>query len=361
MRTCAFVACSLLGLVPLASCSAIVQTKQVRGTVDLNDLPRMDANDPNSAIIIKRGEVEGRQRLIMSPRPGSLAIEMKQDPCRVKCHFFLSDIDVVGELIGCSHTYPIIIDTGYARTIMVNSIHLRDNRLPVYVVDGEVVEMCHLPDLRIGDITLRRLAAYYRLQYTESKILGLLTRGNERIYLGVSLLKWFRYVALDGRAKEVEFSKTKRFDPPDPNAWSRYPFVQVPESEGRDRICVNMSILGQNMTVWFDTGTALALLAKEKVWNQMRPQLSGVRGSWKQVVTPHLPETFQPKNFTVDQITVGARTIQNANIGVVGDDASPFDGLPSIDAILGMKSFADTVVVLDFEHKTLWVKNPPEP
>ncbi len=175
--------------------------------------------------------------------------------------------------------------------------------------------------------------------------------------MGVSLLRQFKYVALDGIKDEVEVSLVKRFEVEDPSLWSQYHFLVKPQADGRPSISIQVPIGGQEMNLMFDTGCPPALFTTEKKWGQIRNRFRAIRKSIKKVYLPLAGGNIRARTVIVRDLDIGNRVVKKAYVCILPDDNSVFPGLTRQDGILGMQCFADTTIVLDFERKVMWVKD----
>ena len=352
--------CCFLSLVFLAGCSLVVRQAVVKGRLaDLRNSPRIDPNDPNG--LIDTVDVEGDTTSIVI-KEGRMDIALEGSPCRVKyMERSGADLDngitLEGELAGSSRSYPVRIDTGVPGYLLVNEIHVRENNLPIYHTPGSQEGICHLPDLRIGGLTLSNFLAIFKLRHSELQLFGLPIRKDKTIYIGVSLLQQFKYVAFDGINDEVEFSVTKRFEMEDQSLWSHYRFSAKPDANGRPRISIQIPIGGQEMTLVFDTGCQPALVTTEKIWEQTRKRFRKIRKSIKTGYAPLAGGNLRSRTVIVKELDIGNRVVKKAYVGILPKDNSVFAGFTGQDGILGMQCFADTTIVLDFEREVMWVKN----
>lgn len=354
----------LLSLAFLPGCSLIVRRAVVKGKIaDMRNLPRIDPNDPNCIISsIEIVKTQDGRKFKVEIKESGFAINMRESPCRVKYKDDpgpLPSIIIEGELAGRSRRYPINIDTGQAHFIVVNDIHILENNLPIYNIPGEQYGICCLPDLHIGELTLSNLVAKYYFRHSELQLFGLPMKKYKEIYIGLSLLQRFKYVAFDSINKEVEFSTAQSFHPQDQTLWSRYPFLKL--SDFHPRIFVTIPIAGQNMNLVFDTGCQPALFTTEKIWQETQKRLHKVKKSIKSVFVPFAGGNIRSRTVIVKELNVGDRIVKNAFVAIVPDASIFGSSMKNQEGLLGMQCFADTTVVLDFERDVMWVKNNRAP
>lgn len=358
----------LLSLAFLSGCSLIVRKVVVKGKniAGMRNLPRIDPNDPNCIISsIKIVKTQDGRNFIVTIKESGFAINMRESPCRIKYKKRTGpmsyNIVVEGELAGRSRRYPIKIDTGQAHFIVVNDIHILENNLPIYNKPGEQDGICCLPDLHIGKLTLSNLVANYYFKHSEIQLFGLPIKKDNEIFIGLSLLQRFKYVAFDNINEEVEFSTAQSFHTQDRTLWSRYPFSIQPDSKGNPRIFVEIPIGGQNMNLAFDTGCPPALFTTEKIWQQMQKRLHNVKKSIKSAFAPFMGGNIRSRTVIVKELNVGDRIVKNAFVVIVPDTSIFGSSMKNEEGLLGMQCFADTTVVLDFERDVMWVMNNRAP
>jgi len=360
----------LLFLLPALSCapgcSLIARNTVVKGEIaSLRKAPRIDPNDPNCSISsIDIVNTAHGQRVDVKIREDSFAIDMGARPYRVKYQKrpgpkrrLDNSIILDGELVGSAQQYPINIDTGSPGYILVNDIHILENKLPVYHNPDDLDGICCLPDLRIGELILRNLTAKYYFKHSELQLFRLAIDKSNEITIGLSLLQMFKYVAFDNVNREVEFSTTQNFPVQDQGRWSRYPFSIEADAQGNPRLLLEMPVGGQTMNLIFDTGCEAALLTSENTWKQAQKRLTKVKRSFKTVYFPYAGGKVRSKTVIVKELELGHKTVKSAYVCILPNDASIIETMGRQQGLLGMQCFADTTVVLDFERDVLWVKN----
>jgi hypothetical protein len=259
------------------------------------------------------------------------------------------------------NTYPVVLDTGASVALFVNDIHILENKLPITpskkgISDPVGWGTCQLPELSLGQIAFADWPCFYREQHAEIQFFGLPVRTSKEIIAGVPLLREFKYVAFDGISKEVAFSLTKTFEPLPTNIWTNYPFVIEEDFSGNAFLLVQIPVAAELIEVQLDTGSGNGLAMGEEVWNRIRHGIADVKLKKGKDLYPYegsfaCMQTFAPK------LQVGNRTIDNAKISILPDDCPLFD---RCSALLGMQYFEDTVIVLDFEHRLMWLMNPQD-
>lgn len=360
----AFLLCILLGSVCLTGCSYVVTGRVVSGPADTSHLRHIDPNDPNCPISIE---------WIREPnKPARVSIQRRTDipePNIVKDSYRIAYADSSssprsrakilfnGTLGHSDKEYEFKIDTGSPYPLMVNDLHVLENDLPIYEISPGSLGLCLLPSSQVGSTALRGTVSMYNWYHTEIRLLGLTVYKDRTILLGTPFLQMFNYVVFDGVGREAEFSRTQGFDPPDPNEWSRYRFVESSAPSAKRRILIEIPLAGQTVQVAFDSGYQGTFLTSQKTWQQMQQELSGVKANHKTLYAPHLGGRLSATMATVTCLKVGNRITQNARIAALPDDSPAIKSLEDMQGVLGMQCFADTTIVLDFEREALWVRD----
>jgi hypothetical protein len=334
----------------------VVNTKNLQ---DRTDVHLMDPNDGPYMIKITQSDSgkDGFRWAIDS------WIE-QQKPCRVKYHklYAANHFMVVEGRVGNGRKkYPIILDTGASQPIFVKDIHVLDNKLPIYPVgtsdinpEGYQLGLCHLPKLRIGEVTLANLACLYLERHVELELFGLPIARDESIIVGLPALREFKYVAFDSANREVEFSHGKVFEPAEPQLWGQYPFSIEEDLYGNALLFVEIPIAGEKMKLQLDTGSGNGLALRQELWEYMCEKIPNVKLKDSGELYPYIGN-LPCKLGIIEELKIGDRTVKSAKISVFPDD-SPL--LIHCRGLLGMQFFQDTVMVLDFEGGMMWVKNP---
>lgn len=259
------------------------------------------------------------------------------------------------------NSYPVVLDTGASVALFVNDIHILENKLPITpsrkgISDTVGWGTCQLPELSLGQISFADWPCFYREQHAELQLFGLPVRTSKEIIAGVPLLREFKYIAFDGISKEVALSLTKTFEPLSKNIWTNYPFVIEEDFSGNSFLLVQIPVAGQKIEIQLDTGSGNGLAMGEEVWNQIRHGIADVKLKKGKDLYPY-EGSFACMQTFASKLQVGGRTIANAKISILPDDCPLFD---RCSALLGMQYFEDTVLVLDFEHRLMWLMNPQD-
>ena len=316
-------------------------------------------------IVNSTGQLEKKAdiRLIGQPTDDRMHLteaDRRQSPSRVAYHPSYSQnrwMVVEGQL-GNGKKYPVVLDTGASPPIFVNDIHIIENKLPIHPFKDDSGNstgwgMCCLPELRIGQVTLRDGPCFYREQHMEVQLFGLPIAKDKAVIVGLASLREFKYIVFDSVQQEAEFSLEQTFEPAEPALWAQYPFAIEEDWSGNPYLFVNIPIAGEQIELQLDTGSGRGLAISDQLWQQIRPNIQNVKLSKGIDLYPYIGQ-LPCRRGLIDEIELGDKIVSDAKISVFPDDSPLLD---YCDGMLGMQYFQDTVMVLDFERNLMWVKN----
>lgn len=343
----------------IACCLAIVVAPQlVRHTVrtvyvrdpPLATVPGIRLLDPNSELF----EIVSREpnRPVINWRKMGVHVTGRG---RARIREGAKTIEVMGELQG-GKMYPVLIDTGNPGVAAVTSLVVLDAGLGVYPIGNPGDFRCgvgHIPELKMGEVTIADLACECWLGHIENRVFGRTVWIERRINIGLGLLKRFGYVRIDSVGGEVEFS-TGHFRPQDPNDWRCYPMSIDCDQNGEDRLLVRVPVDGRIVTAKFDTGADPGLILTEKRKGEILPQARILGEERDEMATPG-HGLFPCRKITMETLSIADMALTRAVVHVTGDD-NPHG--PD-DLTLGMGYLRDTAIVLDFQHSLLWIRSRP--
>jgi hypothetical protein len=317
-------------------------------------IPLLDPNDPNEPFVVKKKIENGDfKNITMKAR-----IEL-DNTCRIKYHWpyhLISGKMVAEGWLGSNgKKYPVVLDTGCPVTCIVTDKHVIKNKLPIYHLGNNPtysadMGLCKIPELRIGKMTMFDLPCLYIEKRDAIQIFGVTIAYDESMLIGLQILQAFKYVMFDNINKEVEFSPREIFEPAHPQLWKSYPFVIKEKSNDNDAIFVTMTVAGQEVELYLDTGSRQGLQFSEQTWEKLREKIPITKLRNGNFRTAFL-ENIACKKGTVKELDIGGIKIKNIEIVVLPDDNPA-----KLQTLLGMQCFRDTIIVLDFGRNLLWVK-----
>jgi hypothetical protein len=273
---------------------------------------------------------------------------------------------VEGKVAKTRNRYPIVLDTGASQAIFVKVTHVLDNKLPIYPMEANKVDLygyriglCYLPKLQVGNVTLVDWPCLYLQRQVKPMLFGFSIAKDDSIddsiILGLPALREFKYILFDSIRKEVEFSYNELFRPRESKLWGQYRFSIEEDFHGNAFLFVRLPIAGEEAELQLDTGSGRGLAIAETLWERIREKVQN-RKLWKgRELYPYIG-WLACKRAVIPKLEVGSRTVKNAKISIFPND-SPL--VEDCQGLLGMQYFRDTVMVLDFESNLMWVKGSP--
>ena len=250
-----------------------------------------------------------------------------------------------------NNKYPIIIDTGFEGSILVNDLVVTDNNLeifPVNKITPHFSGFCHIDKIQIGDMTIFNPESYYKSSHYERKVFGITTFRQRKIILGLGIMRNFRYVLVDNIDDELEFSMDS-FNVESAQAWSQYE-MHIDDTKTIPCLIVDIPIAGEKTKIAFDTGYDCCLIMTEKIWEKYSVKLQKVKETKDQALL--LSGFYDIRKVTVDKLIIGDMIFSNEPIHIFSND----NRFGPDFFMIGIDCFNNTVIVLDFEHNLLWVK-----
>ena len=312
-------------------------------TPDIESMPGIEILDANN---IYFQLVNNDPNQVVFKRASTISI--KQSGCRIK---MLSD-PVKQIMVKVNNKeYPAVIDTGFSNYFMINDIVIMDNGLkilPLEVNEPHLAGYSWIDEVQIGNMNITDIFAYYLHGHYEKQLNGKTIQKEGQVVLGLKFLRQYKYVLLDNIASEAEFSPVS-FQA-DPNEqWKQYKMF-FENNKNNTRAMIEIPIAGENTNIMLDTGAGLCLSMFQSKWEKFSEKINVIKEVHGSAQMLHGLNDFN--DVIVEELTVGEKRITNASIGIFSN--SSFLGPDYF--LLGMDCFKDTVIVLDFEHNLLWVK-----
>ena len=277
-----------------------------------------------------------------------------QGRCRVKMREDSPNVQVLAE-VNDGKSYPLVLDSGATTYLAVTDSLVLDAGLeifPIYELGKNIGGLCHLKQLKIGTLTIVHPACEYWLAHYERRVLGHTIWQEKKLNLGLGLMKEFSYILIDNVTQEVEFAANTLFNPQDPNQWHQYSMTIEHDEKPNDGLIVDIPLVNQSQHIKLDTGAGPGLILTESMWTTIVNDLQMQHQKKERLATP-LSGWLPCRTITVEQLTLGNTSVNDARIHVIADD-NPYG---QDEFTLGMGFFKETVIVLDFERNILWIRN----
>jgi hypothetical protein len=352
-----------LGLVTMGGCSVYIAGYNTGSLTNRSDICLIDPNNgPYSIKVVPRDD-GGRDYF------WEIDSRVEQaNPCRVEYHRLYTAkgfMVVEGSIGNGGRKYPVVLDTGASQSIFVKDTHILDNKLPIYPMqtdkaglNGFDLGLCHLPELQIGNVALVDWPCLYLERHTKPELFGLSIAQDDikddSIIVGLTVLQEFKYVLFDNIRKEAEFSYNEPFEAGETGLWEKYPLLIEGDLHGNAFLFVSIPVCGEEIELQLDTGSGRGLAIREQLWEKMREKIRNIKLKEGCDLYPYIG-LLPCRRGVIRELEIGGRTVKNAEVSVFPTD-SPL--VKNCRGLLGMQCFRDTVIVLDFENKLMWIKNP---
>jgi len=356
-----FVLILVLSQLFLSGCG--IKYPQARNLDDFHS-PRLI--DPNNTPFKMTKSVTDPNNWTIGPRLKNRIVLEK--PCRVnyrKIEFLFGKIAVVTGTLPNGKEYPIWIDSGFTGAeIVLNDLIVKENKLEIFVcncnADSQEMslvekrrnsDLCFLPQLKIDELIIKEPLCIFFPWHQEFQLAGLPLWQNRSVLFGLSMMARFRYLYFDNPKMQLEFSHKQSFHPSKPEEWSSYPF-KLKKIDDKQMIMLDIPIAGQTGDIYFDTGGTITIV-KPAMWKRIQKATTATTPRKSKFLSYQLG--FLPcQRSVVKKLSVGDLLIKNAEIVIVPDD-TPYLS-KGVDGYISLGTLKDTSVVLDFEHKLLWIK-----
>ena len=259
--------------------------------------------------------------------------------------------------------YPVILDTGASRSVILEQALVSAHKLPTYPQDSDITNSngnsfgrCYLPELNIGGATLSDLPALYVKPKFSLNPFELLFPKDKTVIVGLQALMKFKYIMFDSTLKEAEFSNNGSFEPENPNDWKQYSFEIEEDFAGNAFLYVTVPLAGREVALQLDTGNGRGLALKEQLWEKMPGAIKAIKLAGGKDLYPYIGN-LECKRGVIPNLKIGETIVSNAMVSVFPDDSPLLD---ECEGLLGMQFFKDTTIVLDFERNLMWIKSTSE-
>lgn len=305
------------------------------------DIKILDANNPYFQVTYEPNRIFTEWK--------ETNIFLKESKCRVKKpkgkHIYIT-------AVLNNNKYPLIIDTGFGECLVVNDLTVTDNNLGIFPFktgNPALAGLCHIDKLQIGDMTITNPQSYYYLSHYKKKLFGITTFKQRKIILGLGIMRQFRYVLIDNIDSILEFSMDS-FHAEPVESWRQYEMLIENDSQNTTRLMVKIPIAGENTKIAFDTGYDCCLIMTEKIWERYAIKLHKVKEKKNRSLLTS--GVYDIREITIDKLSIGNKIFPNESIHIFSDNTIYGPDF----FMLGINCFKNTVIVLDFEHNLLWVK-----
>ena len=289
-----------------------------------------------------------------------------EKPCRVnyqkQAFNSTKQVFVTGKLSN-GKEYLLFIDSGFTGAdIILNDLVVKQNDIEIFYGNNKnnaqftpriktkaKYGVCFLPSLKIGELNIQRPFCIYYPWHREFQLLGIPLWQNEIIFFGVSMMSQFKYIYFDNIKMQLEFSYNQSFLPEDLQQWDSYPFTMKNREGG---IMVAIPMAGETTDIFFDTG-GKSIVVRPDMWEKIHKRTITTKPKQSKFLS-HQYGYLPCQKAIAKNLSIGNAVIKNAEIIILSED-SPYLS-KDVPGYLSIWTFKHTSVVLDFEHKLMWVK-----
>ena len=293
----------------------------------------------------------------LANQPGNFSVDWKETSinlsgtCRVD-RLDRNNVRVLAQLPNGGQ-YPIVIDSGNPRYLLITDTIVAEAGLEIYPMQGlgaNIGGFCHVCPLKIGNMEIVHPPCEYTITHYRMRSLGWTWWREKKLNMGLGLMKGFKYIIIDCAGGAVEFSSEQSFQADASQAWSQYPMTLETDQRGHEWLMVDIDLGSGLRHIILDTGAGSGLIAAKDAWAKLSQGLQ-----IKDVVSDKLIMTYglEPcENITLTELRIGDMLLCDAVVKVI-DNNNPWG--PDF-ALLGIGYFANTAIALDFEHSRLWIQ-----
>jgi len=330
-------------LLYLAGCS-FVPLKYMLVDVNINSNTRLPLIDPNDGSL--KMTMIGKRITVFNTK---LIIDLER-PCKIKYNplsFGRYNISVKGWLAK-NYQCGVMIDTGCPFLCVLSPNIVQENNLSIFPIERESLGgICHLPNLKLGEATIREVTCLYPNRQWELRFFGIPINKIRMVLFGLQLMREFRYILFDGVHGELTLSAKQSFMPMQDNQWLQYPFKIEEDIKNRNlRLMVDIPIEGKTYDIALDTGANEGLIVDTKFFDKLskRIKMAGKKQNFK--LAYYDDGWLDCQKIVLPELNFCHMRIKNAQVIILPDEMAD-----KYTNFVGMRYFKDTVFVLDFESE----------
>lgn len=312
--------------------------------IDLNEMKLIVEKDPNGRVNIS----------VDTSNAKKLKIRLTK-PCKLKYQNFYFDflsMTAVSGKLSNGKKYTVLLDTGSPASF-TNDLIISDNDFATLSILPHF-GICYIPYIKIGQAEIENLYPTYLRKHWQVSFLGMPIWRQKAILLGAGVLSKFSYIHFDNIKKEVQFALNTSFEPNNTKDWDSWPF----EIENRVPM-VNIPIEQKQFRLMFDTCGSYGMTICPEMWQEISKVITDY-----EVKNTNFYSGFtgrlKGQKAKVKNLKIANLSVKNAEIIIRNeDDSAKINGsatMKKFENQISMKYFKDTIVVLDFQKKLIWIK-----
>ena len=310
--------------------------------------------DPNKMKLIVEKDPNGHVNIsVDTSNTKELKIKLTK-PCKLKYQNFYFDylsMTAVSGTLPNGKKYTVFLDTGSPASF-TNDLIISDNDFAILSIFPHF-GICYIPYLKIGQAEIENLYPTYLRHHWQVSFLGLPIWRQKGVILGAGVLSKFSYIQFDNMEKEVQFSLNESFEPNNIEDWNNWPF----EIENRVPM-VNIPIEQKQFRLMFDTCGSYGMTIQPEMWQEISEVITDYKVK-NCVFYSGFVGRLNGQKAKVKNLKIANLSVKNAEIIIRAEDDSGRAGnltMTGFGSSIGMKYFKNTIVVLDFQKKLIWIK-----
>jgi hypothetical protein len=257
---------------------------------------------------------------------------------------------VEGELNG--KRYPLFFDTGCSVQVFVQDVHINENEMPVYFPNREKKKsgLAIAKSIKCGSLELIDQPCAFFGHNPRVTLLGVpLVRPGNDIFIGLPVMRSFKYCKFDQIQNRIQFSHQYAFSPENPEEWLSFPF-----EFGGVHLLLKIQIDRIDTTLMLDTGAGYQLQLKDSITEKLYEKREDIKKAWKhktRLFMIYMDRKSDALKFSVKNLGFGEHILKKVQLHSVPDNDSV-----TYDGVIGAELFKKTEMVLDFQKNLMWVK-----
>ena len=215
------------------------------------------------------------------------------------------------------------------------------------------VGLCYIPELRIGNMSVKDVLAWYSDYELQRQIFGIgLAYGETtHVLMGLPLLLSFQHVRFDFSRHEVTLARTT-FRPATAAGWMKFP-CSVQERGGGPSLLLRLPLGENEYELLVDTGSAYPLIVTQHLWAQWSAHVRCTRLHRSHIWLPEHGGRHDCRRGRIDRLPMGRHRPRDVEVRIISDD----DRIRESEGVIGLTLFQGAeALVLDFDRDLLWVR-----
>ena len=253
--------------------------------------------------------------------------------------------------------YPVLLDSGSSRSIVVQEKHVRENNMVIYPLRDRFgkprsIGLCLIDKLEIDDLRFERIPGMYIQDTPILRLFGIPIGSGDMVILTLEMMKEFKYVCIDDIEQNVSLSGTELFLPKEKTGWRSYPMAVEPNGKSL-LLFISIPVQGQELKLRFDTGSTGGLTFSKKQWDNIASKFPDFKFHFSGKIAIPISKRINCRIGWQDDVNIADSQIPKVHIRMTVEDNQIFN---EGDGFIGMECFKNKSIVLDFARNLFWIK-----